>query len=92
MHTHLEARHTSATSKRKEELPVISLINDEINKLRAKLEKLAARNTEAAQSTSTSPFSVEIEQAPLPAGFIIPTMATYEGKNDPQDHLDAFND
>ena len=69
-----------------------SLVKDEINELRAQLEKLAARNTEAAQSTFTSPFSVEIRHAPLLVGFRMPTMATYEGKTDPLDHLDAFND
>ena len=57
MRTHLEARHTLATSRRRVDLLVVSPINDEINELRARLEKLAARNTEAAQSTSTSPFS-----------------------------------
>ena len=50
MCTHLEARHTSAASRRREELPVVFPINDEINELRARLEKLEARNTEAAQS------------------------------------------
>ena len=34
---HLEARLTSATSRKREEVPVISLINDEINELRARL-------------------------------------------------------
>ena len=91
MRTHLDARHVSATSRRRQEEAVVSLVNDEINELRARLEKLAARNTEAAQSTSTSPFSVEIQQAPLPVGFRMPTMAAYEGKIDPLDHLDAFN-
>ena len=71
---------------------VVSSVNDEINELRPRLEKLAARNSEAAQSTSTSPFNVEIQQAPLPVGFRMPTMAAYEGKTDPLDHLDAFND
>ena len=47
MHTHLEARHNSETSRRREDLPIVSPINDEINKLRARLEKLAARNIEA---------------------------------------------
>ena len=60
MCTHLEVKHTSVTSRRREQLPVFSLINDEINELRARLEKLAARNTEATQSTSTLSFSVEI--------------------------------
>ena len=48
--------------------------------------------TKAAQSTSTSPFSVEIKQAPLPVSFRMPTMVAYEGKSDTLDHLDAFND
>ena len=78
MRTHLEARHTLVTSRKRREEPVVSQVNDEINELRAKLEKLAARNTEATQSTSTSPFSMEIQQAPLPAGFRMLTMATYD--------------
>ena len=61
MHTHLEARRTSVTSRRKKELPVISPINDEINELRVRLEKLATKNTEAAQSTSTLLFNAEIQ-------------------------------
>ena len=83
MRTHLDARRASATSRRRQEEVVVSPINDEINELRARLEKLAARNTEAAQSMSTSPFSVEIQQAPLPVGFRMPTMVAYEGKADP---------
>ena len=92
MRTHLEARRTSATSRSKQEEAVVSPVNDEINVLRARLEKLEARNTEAPQSTSTSPFSSKIQQAPLLVGFRMPTMAAYEGKTDPLDHLDAFND
>ena len=60
MRTHLEVRRTSATSKRRDELPVVSPINEEINELRAKLEKLAARNTEVTQSTSILLFDAEI--------------------------------
>ena len=92
MRMYLEARQTFVISRRREDLPFVSSINDEINELRARLKKLAARNTEAAQSTSILLFNVEIQQAPLPASFRMPTMATYEGKTDPQDHLDAFND
>ena len=61
MRTHLEARYTSVTSRRREEVPVVSLINDKINELRARLKTLVVRNTEAAQSTSTSSFRVEIQ-------------------------------
>ena len=35
---------------------------------------------------------MEIQQAPLPADFKMPTMATYKAKVDPLNHLDAFND
>ena len=91
MRTHLDARRALVISKRRQEEAVVSPVNDEINELRARLKKLAARNTEAAQSTSTSSFSVEIQQAPLLVGFRMPTIAVYEGKTDPLDHLDAFN-
>ena len=82
MLTHLEARCNSATSRRREDLSIVSPINDEINELRARLEKLAAKNTEAAPLTSTLPFSTKIQQVPLPTGFRMPTMATYKGKTD----------
>ena len=39
-----------------------------------------------------SPFSQEIHEAKLPEGFKLPTIKAYEGKSDPQDHLDHFND
>ena len=48
MRIHPEVRWTSVTSRRREDLLVVSLINDEINELRARLEKLAAKNIEAA--------------------------------------------
>ena len=35
---------------------------------------------------------MEIQQDPLPVDFRMPTMAAYEGKANPLDHLDAFND
>ena len=92
MRTHLEARRNSVTSRRREDLSIIPLITEKINELRARLEKLVARNTEAAPWTSTLPFSAEIQQAPLPVGFKMQTMATYKGKIDPQDDLDVFND
>ena len=92
MRTHQDARRALATSRRRQEEAVVSSVNDEINKLRAWLEKLAARNTKASQSTSTLPFSMEIQQAPLHVGFRMPTIAAYEGKVDPLDHLEAFND
>ena len=62
-----------------------SPIHNEINELRKQLDKLAA-------STTSSPFSLEIQQASLPTSFRMPTIMMYKGKTDPQDHLDAFND
>ena len=39
-----------------------------------------------------SPFCREIREARLLEGFKLPTIKVYEGKSDPQDHLDHFND
>ena len=48
-------------------------------------------NTKATPSTIASPFCEEIQQVLLPVVFKMPTMKTYKGKTDHQDHLDAFN-
>ena len=45
MCTYLEVRCTLVTFRRREDLSVVSLINDEINELGVRLEKLGARNT-----------------------------------------------
>ena len=85
---HLDVRQTSASSK-KNDVPAFSLVHDKINELRKRLDKLATKSFETTPSTTSSPFSLEIQQASLPAGFRMPTMMTYEGKTDPQDHLDG---
>ena len=71
---------------------MFSPMHDEINELQKRLDKLAAKSSEATPSTTSSSFSLEIQQAPLPTGFRMPTMTTYEGKTNPQEHLDKFND
>ena len=79
-------------SSKKNDVPAFSLVHDEINELKKRLDKLVAKSSEATPSTINLPFSLEIQQASLPARFHMLTMTTYEGKTDPQDHLDAFND
>ena len=91
LRVHLDARRTSASSN-KNDVPTFFPVHDEINELRKQLNKLAAKSSEATPSTTSSPFSLEIQQAPLPTGFRMSTMTTYEEKIDPQDYLDAFND
>ena len=91
LRVHLDARRRSASSK-KNDVPPFSPMHEEINKLRKQLDKLVAKSSEATPSITSSPCSLEIQQAPLPMGFCMPTMTTYKGKTDPQDDLDAFND
>ena len=91
MRIHLDARRTLASSK-KNDMPTFSPMHNEINELRKQLNKLAAKSLEAMPSTTSSPFSLKIQQAHLLTGFRMPTMTTYEGRTDPQDHLNAFND
>ena len=38
------------------------------------------------------PFSREIHEAKLREGFKLPTIKAYEGKSDPHDHFNHFND
>ena len=91
LRAHLEARRTSGSSK-KNDVPTFSPMHDEINELKKRLDKLAAKSSETMPSTTSSPFSLEIQQASLPVSFCMPTMTTYKGKTDRQDHFDAFND
>ena len=79
-------------SSKKNDVPTFSPMHGEINELRRRLDKLLAKSSEATPSITCLPFSLEIQQAPLSASFRMPTMTTYKGKTDPQDHLDAFND
>ena len=88
---HLDARRTLASSK-KSDVPAFSPVYDEIHELRKTLDKLAAKSSEAAPSSTSSPFNLEIQQAYFPTRFRMPTMTSYEEKTDPQDHLDAFKD
>ena len=82
LRVHLDARITSASSK-KNDVPTFAHVHDEINELRKRLDKLIAKSLEVAPFTTRSPFSLEIQQAPLPTGFCMPTIMTYEGKIDP---------
>ena len=88
MRIHLDARRTSASSK-KNNMPTFSPVHDEINELRKRLDKLAPKRSEATPSTTSLPFSLEIQQAPLATGFCMLTITMYVGKTDPQDHLVA---
>ena len=50
------------------------------------------QDDELVATTGGSPFRKEIREAPLPERFELLNIKVYEGKADPQDHLDHFND
>ena len=60
LRAHLDARRTAASSK-KNDVPMFSPMHDEINELRKHLDKLAAKISKAAPSTTSSHFSLEIQ-------------------------------
>ena len=47
---------------------------------------------ELITTTTRSHFNLEIRETRLLKGFKLPTIKAYEGKSDPQDHLDHFHD
>ena len=49
-------------------------------------------DVELIAAATGSPFNQEVHEARLPEGFELPTIKAYDGKSDPQDHLDHFND
>ena len=60
LRVHLDARKMLAVSK-KNDMPTFFPVHDEINELQKRLDKLAAKSSEAAPSTTSSPFSIEIQ-------------------------------
>ena len=63
----------------------------ELDELRARIEDLIVR-ADGVGNDNHSLFTQEIKEEPLPHGFKMPQIPSYEGKTDPRDHLDAFND
>ena len=49
-------------------------------------------NLELIATTIGSPFNQEVREARLLEEFKLLTIKVYEGKSDPHDHLDHFND
>ena len=47
---------------------------------------------ELIATTTRSSFYQELHEVRLPKRFKLPAIKPYEGKSDPQDHLDHFND
>ena len=47
---------------------------------------------ELITAATGSPFNQEVREAKLPKGFKLPAIKAYDGKSNPQDHLDHFND
>ena len=49
-------------------------------------------DAELIAAATRSPFNLEIREARLLKRFKLSAIRAYEGKSDPQDHLDHFND
>ena len=79
LHAYLGARRTSTPSKKNNVL-AFSPVHDEINDLRKRLDKLAAKSSETTPFTTRSSFNLEIQQTLLPTRFHMATMTTYKGK------------
>ena len=60
--------------------------------LRRVIVVIEEHDVELIATTRGSPFSRKIRDVPLLKGFRLLDIKAYEGKADPQDHLDHFND
>ncbi|PON33958.1 hypothetical protein PanWU01x14_348430 [Parasponia andersonii] len=67
-------------------------LNVDVHNLRIALDALAGWDDELTDGYRQSPFSEEVRAAALPTGFRLPTINTFDGKTDPQDHMDHFSD
>ena len=60
--------------------------------MRRVIATIEEQDDELVAAARGSSFSREIREAPLPERFKRPNIKTYEGKADPEDYLDHFND
>ena len=63
-----------------------------LEELHRAIATMKENHQELIAAATGSPFSWEIRKARLPEGFKLPTIKAYEGKSNPQDHVDHFND
>ena len=66
--------------------------NIPLEDLRHVIVSIEEQDDELVAEAGESPFCKEIREAPLPEGVKLPNIKAYEGKANPQDHLDHFND
>ena len=66
--------------------------NISLEDLQRAIIAIEKQNNELVAIARRLPFNKEIREAPLPEGCKLPNINLYEGKADPQDHLDHFND
>ena len=66
--------------------------NIPLEDLRCTIIAREEQDDELVAEARGSLFYREIWEAPLLEGFKLPNIKAYEGKADPQDHLDHFND
>ena len=77
---------------RQQEVSSQGLRNIPIEDLRRTIISMEEHDEELIAEATGSPFCREICEARLLKGFKLYTIKVYEGKSDPQNHLDHFND
>ena len=63
----------------------------ELDELLAHIKDLVIRAKEVGDDNHSA-LTLEIKEEPFPTRIKMPQIPSYEGKTDPRDHLDAFND
>lgn len=88
MRIHLNKRRNQSQGSTVALLQAAEQIN--LENIQAILQDSAARQNDAVMIPDSSPFSKDVRTIPIPNDFRMPNIGQYEGKTDPQDHLDTF--
>ena len=67
-------------------------IGHPVEDLRRAIAAMKENDMELIIAATGSPFNQKVREARLLKGFKLPAIKAYDGKSDPQDHLDHFND
>ena len=65
-------------------------MREQMKEMKSQVKAKAARNLDMLVHRSESPFTMRVDEYPLPAKFKVPQLETFDGFKEPFDYLDSF--
>ena len=81
-------RHTSTPEERNSDL--LQEMRKEMDELRNAIREKTDQSLDKIVRKMNSPFTVAVQECPVPSKFRLPQLEPFDGLKDPLDHLNTF--